>query len=459
MAADDSITLMSEQPQSFSGSSSKISRDDASVPHCDDLSLVNSTLSDYICAFDYLADDSFQPHHNLRKRTVPKQDLNPLKELSESKNPEKIPCIPEELKSRYQDPLGGLLPKKALSILSAPPQDAKPGTIHAPWPRLTDRELAQLCIQKRAKRSCIPSRADINRELQRLGRGLKHRLQARSEAERIGGDFVDCDDPAPTSFKDLNTLPSKITLPPQTVSRSATVIRGWRNGSINRSIRKEIELPTRARSIPCQMKRDPISQDLPFGKNKSRSHSVPSASPSLLLVIKIRDWSELDCLNLSEICSNTVRRNSTMASIKQQSQDRTVFYQKSHTDNIAQTHDLNGTDHTEVTLPALSSIAESGLPQGSAVFQPLTSPHCRSSNNLDVMSNQKPMSKMKIARAKRKRSSVDIDGRPLSEKGGNRSSKQAERRLYRSKTVRDPLEQPSHRNLKDAEKGNPSEYP
>ncbi|KAL8696926.1 MAG: hypothetical protein Q9224_002548 [Gallowayella concinna] len=90
--------------------------------------------------------------------------------------------------------VAGISTSNALSLLDPPPADAKPGSEHAPWMRLTDWEMAKL--RKRMKKNAIwsPSETMIRRELADAGRGPENYRSAKANSEVTGEPFVDDED-------------------------------------------------------------------------------------------------------------------------------------------------------------------------------------------------------------------------------------------------------------------------
>ncbi|KAL9129989.1 MAG: hypothetical protein Q9217_001711 [Psora testacea] len=123
--------------------------------------------------------------------------------------PPKPPKIQKERTPRPPRPPGtgtnvhssvaGISTSNALSMLPKPPPDAKLGSEHAPWMRLTEYEMALL--RKRMKKNAIwtPSETMIRRELADAGRGPDNYRKKKAEAEEAGEEFVDIDNIATTA--------------------------------------------------------------------------------------------------------------------------------------------------------------------------------------------------------------------------------------------------------------------
>ena len=116
------------------------------------------------------------------------------------------PRPPGAVGTNVHSAVAGISTSNALSLLTPPPDDAKAGSRHAPWMRLTEWEMAKL--RKRMKKNAIwtPSETMIRRELSVAGRGPDNYRKARAQAEATGEDFLDDDNIA-------STQPGKPLLP------------------------------------------------------------------------------------------------------------------------------------------------------------------------------------------------------------------------------------------------------
>lgn len=105
------------------------------------------------------------------------------------------PRIPRQpgMGTNVHSAVAGISTSNALSLLPAPPPDAKSGSEHAPWMRLTEYEMAKL--RKRMKKNAIwtPSETMIRRELADAGRGPDNYRLKKAEAEEKGEEFIDVD--------------------------------------------------------------------------------------------------------------------------------------------------------------------------------------------------------------------------------------------------------------------------
>lgn len=103
------------------------------------------------------------------------------------------PRPPGAMGTNVHSSVAGISTSNALSLLEPPPLDAKPGSQHAPWMRLTEWEMAKL--RKRMKKNAIwsPSETMIKRELADAGRGPDNYRSSKSRAEAAGEEFIDFD--------------------------------------------------------------------------------------------------------------------------------------------------------------------------------------------------------------------------------------------------------------------------
>ncbi len=107
--------------------------------------------------------------------------------------PPRPPRPPGAMGTNVHSAVAGISTSNALSLLSPPPADAKPGSIHAPWMRLTEWEMAKL--RKRMKKNAIwtPSETMIRRELSLAGRGPDNYKSTKSKCDAAGEEFIDDD--------------------------------------------------------------------------------------------------------------------------------------------------------------------------------------------------------------------------------------------------------------------------
>ena len=109
------------------------------------------------------------------------------------------PRPPGAMGTNVHSAVAGISTSNALSLLSPPPADAKPGSEHAPWMRLTEWEMAKL--RKRMKKNAIwsPSETMIRRELSEAGRGPENYRASKAKSNATGEAFIDCDNIATTA--------------------------------------------------------------------------------------------------------------------------------------------------------------------------------------------------------------------------------------------------------------------
>lgn len=116
------------------------------------------------------------------------------------------PRPPGVMGTNVHSAVAGISTSNALSLLEPPPPDAKPGSEHAPWMRLTEWEMAKL--RKRMKKNAVwsPSETMIRRELADRGRGPENYRATKLRAEANNEEFIDYD-------KIATTAPGKILAP------------------------------------------------------------------------------------------------------------------------------------------------------------------------------------------------------------------------------------------------------
>lgn len=130
---------------------------------------------------------------------TPKPPKPPKLKTPKTPRPPRPPRPPGAMGTNVHSAVAGISTSNALSLLTPPPPDAKPGTVHAPWMRLTEWEMARL--RKRMKKNAIwtPSETMIRRELSEAGRGPENYRKSKSKAEEIREEFIDCDNIATTA--------------------------------------------------------------------------------------------------------------------------------------------------------------------------------------------------------------------------------------------------------------------
>ncbi|MCJ1369418.1 hypothetical protein MMC20_000629 [Loxospora ochrophaea] len=130
---------------------------------------------------------------------LPKSPKPSKTRLPKTSRPSRPPRPPGSMGTNVHSAVAGISTSNALSLLSPPPPDAKPGSDHAPWMRLTEWEMAKL--RKRMKKNAIwsPSETMIRRELSEAGRGPENYRAAKAKADANGEEFLDEDNIATTA--------------------------------------------------------------------------------------------------------------------------------------------------------------------------------------------------------------------------------------------------------------------
>ena len=120
------------------------------------------------------------------------------------------PRPPGVMGTNVHSAVAGISTSNALALLVAPPVDAKPGSEHAPWLRLTEWEMAKL--RKKMKKNAIwsPSETMIRRELAMADRGPENYLAAQKRSAETGEEFIDAEDVAARP-KDRPLVPGEIS--------------------------------------------------------------------------------------------------------------------------------------------------------------------------------------------------------------------------------------------------------
>ena len=125
--------------------------------------------------------------------------IRPPKPPKTSKDRTPRPPRPPGTGTNVHSSVAGISTSNALSMLPKPPADARLGSEHAPWMRLTEYEMALL--RKRMKKNAIwtPSETMIRRELADAGRGPDNYRKKKAEADEGGEEFIDVDNIATTA--------------------------------------------------------------------------------------------------------------------------------------------------------------------------------------------------------------------------------------------------------------------
>ncbi|KAL8901335.1 MAG: hypothetical protein Q9207_005249 [Kuettlingeria erythrocarpa] len=129
----------------------------------------------------------------------PHQKAAPPQAASSTQRRQQQPKIPRQPRTpgnvgtNIHSAVAGITTTNALSLLSPPPPNVKPGSHYAPWMRLTEYEMATL--RKRMKKNAIwfLSETVIRRELADAGRGPDNYRRAKVSSEALGEPFLDVD--------------------------------------------------------------------------------------------------------------------------------------------------------------------------------------------------------------------------------------------------------------------------
>ena len=151
------------------------------------------------------------------------------------------PKLPGQMGTNVHSAVAGISTSNALSLLEPPPPDAKPGTAHAPWMRLTEWEMAKL--RKRMKKNAIwsPSETMIRRELADAGRGPENYRAVKAQAMASGEPFIDEDNIA-TSAPGKPLAPGEISADSLSVGDTNLSNRGMK---LNEAKKQKRELLAR----------------------------------------------------------------------------------------------------------------------------------------------------------------------------------------------------------------------
>ncbi|KAL8763613.1 MAG: hypothetical protein Q9184_000613 [Pyrenodesmia sp. 2 TL-2023] len=172
-----------------------------------------------------------------RNRSVGAIRIRPPKppKVPKQKTP-RPPRLPGQVGTNVHSAVAGISTSNALSLLSPPPPDAKPGSQHAPWMRLTEYEMAKL--RKRMKKNAIwsPSETMIRRELADAGRGPENYRSAKAKSEITGEPFIDDDN--------LASRPPGQPLQPGEISADSLVETSLSNRGMKLNEAKKIKRET-----------------------------------------------------------------------------------------------------------------------------------------------------------------------------------------------------------------------
>lgn len=159
-----------------------------------------------------------------RKAAPPQAAISTQRRQQQPKIPRQ-PRIPGNVGTNIHSAVAGISTTNALSLLSPPPPNIKPGSHYAPWMRLTEYEMATL--RKRMKKNAIwfPSETVIRRELADAGRGPENYRRAKASSEALGEPFLDMDN--------LASQPPGLRLKPGEISADSLV----ENSTSNRGMK------------------------------------------------------------------------------------------------------------------------------------------------------------------------------------------------------------------------------
>ena len=178
-------------------------------------------------------------------RSRPSQrDSTRVQKSPKPPKPQKVnrpPKLPGQMGTNVHSAVAGISTSNALSLLEPPPPDAKPGTSHAPWMRLTEWEMAKL--RKRMKKNAIwsPSETMIRRELADAGRGPENYRAVKAQAMESGEPFIDEDNIA-TSTPGKPLAPGEISADSLSVGDTNLSNRGMK---LNEAKKQKRELLAR----------------------------------------------------------------------------------------------------------------------------------------------------------------------------------------------------------------------
>ncbi len=160
------------------------------------------------------------------------------------------PRPPGAVGTNVHSAVAGISTSNALSLLTPPPADPRPGSKHAPWMRLTEWEMAKL--RKRMKKNAIwtPSETMIRRELSSAGRGPDAYKKARAQAEASGEEFVDEDNIA-TAEMGRPLLPGEICADSLGLAETNLENRGMKLNEAKK-IKREVLAKERAAELESQ---------------------------------------------------------------------------------------------------------------------------------------------------------------------------------------------------------------
>ena len=188
--------------------------------------------------------------------------------------PPRPPRVPGQIGTNVHSSVAGISTSNALSLLTPPPPDPKPGSKHAPWMRLTEWEMAKL--RKRMKKNAIwtPSETMIRRELNIADRGPENYRKAMKLANERGEEFLDEDDIAHAE-PGRPLLPGEISVDKLGLGESALENRGMK---LNEAKKQKREILARERAAELESEAQKLGS---LGSTFKELFSKPPSTPAI----------------------------------------------------------------------------------------------------------------------------------------------------------------------------------
>jgi len=188
------------------------------------------------------------------------------------------PRPPGAVGTNVHSAVAGISTSNALSLLTPPPADAKPGSKHAPWMRLTEWEMAKL--RKRMKKNAIwtPSETMIRRELSSAGRGPDAYKKTRAQAGASGEEFIDEDNIA-TAEPGRPLLPGEISADSLGLAETSLENRGMK---LNEAKKMKREVLAKERAAELESKAQELGD---LGTTFKQLFSKPPGQPLVSPVV------------------------------------------------------------------------------------------------------------------------------------------------------------------------------
>ncbi|KAK4693158.1 hypothetical protein P7C71_g4190, partial [Lecanoromycetidae sp. Uapishka_2] len=202
------------------------------------------------------------------------------------------PRPPGAMGTNVHSSVAGISTSNALSLLTPPPPDAKPGTKHQPWLRLTEWEMAKL--RKRMKKNAIwtPSETMIRRELSIAGRGPDNYKKSLQKARDTGEDFIDDDNIAATADPSRPLAPGEISATHLGLQGMTLENRGMK---LNEAKKQKREILARERAAELENEAQKLgSLGSTFKELFSKPPALAPAIPNpALAMLKVKDTPKL----------------------------------------------------------------------------------------------------------------------------------------------------------------------